>query len=270
MTIAIPGDPPVEGLIAGLFVAKGDPGTRHPQRILDSHELILVRSGTLDIREGADAYRVGPGQTLLLTAGREHAGTADYPADLSFYWLHFRLPRAHSAAGPRLRTFSTPRRAGLLMEMLHRYLDDRTTGMATDLSSGLLAHLILAEVAREAPAPVDLASTHLVGRAEAWIGQHYQDGLSTRDMARHLGCTADHVGRVFRRVTGSTVVDAINRRRLDEAGRRLLTTAEGISAIALRVGFLEPVHFRRLFKRLHGVTPGEFRSLHARAYVNSD
>lgn len=270
MSFPIVGEAAVEGLHAGLFVSNGDPGIRHPRRTLAEHELILVRSGELGIREGRTEHRVGPGQVLLLTAGREHAGTVDYPADLSFYWLHFRWRRAPGRGAPELPTVGTPRRPELLTGLLHRYLDDLATGAADALGSGLLVHLILAEAAQPAREPVDRSSSHLVGRAEAWIGQHYRDGMSTRDLARHLGCTADHIGRVFHRVTGATVVDTINRRRLQDAANRLLIGGDEIVEVARQVGFRDTVHFRRLFKRRFGITPGAYRTLHARAYVNSD
>jgi AraC-like DNA-binding protein len=266
MPFAIPAYDTIQGLWSGLFIARGR-RLRHPRRRIGDHELILVRSGELGIAEEGVEFRVGPGQALLLVAGREHAGTADYPRDLSFHWLHFRC-RAGSALA-EVPQHLTPRRPELLRAMLHRYGDDQLLGLHTPATAGLAVHAILAELAAARSGGQDPAAP-LVGRAEAWIGHHYQDGISTRDVATALGHNADYLGRVFRRCTGRTLVDAITERRLAEARRRLIDTADDVAAIARGAGFNDLTNFRRLFRRHSGCTPGAFRAQHARVYVNSD
>lgn len=265
MSFAVPAYAAVQGREAGLFIARGR-RLRHPRRRLADHELILVRSGTLALAEDGVDLTAGPGQAVLLVAGREHAGTADYPPDLSFYWLHFRC-RARTVLA-RLPQRLNPRRPELLAALLHRYLDDRIAGVQTPAAAGLAVHLMLAELAA-APAPPQPAAP-LVGRAEAWIGHHYQDGISTREVAAALGCSPDHLGRVFRHCTGRTVVAAIAERRLREVRQRLRDSGANVAVIARAAGFRDLTNFRRLFRQRHGCTPGAFRAQHARIYVNSD
>jgi len=73
----------------GLFMSRGV-GT-HPNRVIDSFELIYVRRGTLSIEEMGHPFTVGPEETLILWPHRAHGGTAPYPPDLKFYWVHFTL-----------------------------------------------------------------------------------------------------------------------------------------------------------------------------------
>lgn len=267
MTFAIPAHDAVHGLWSGLFIARGR-RLRHPRRRMQDHELILVRSGRLGIAEEGVDLSAGPGQAVLLLAGREHWGTMDYPRDLSFYWLHFRC-RA-GAAMADLPQRLQPRRPDLLQAMLHRYLDDQTAGMHTPATAGLAVHLMLAELcAAPREAAADPASP-LVGRAEAWIGHHYQDGISTREVAAALGHNPDYLGRVFHRCTGKTVVEAIAERRLREVRHRLIDSTDDVALIARAAGFHDLTNFRRLFRRHCGCTPGAFRAQHARIYVNSD
>jgi AraC-like DNA-binding protein len=269
MNLTIPAPAPVTGLHAGLFVSRRSRGLRHPERVIDSHELIVVRRGTLAMHEDDAAMLVGPGEALVLTAGHRHGGTADYPPEMSFYWLHFTTGAPDD--GLVLPRHSRPRRPQLLMELIARYLDDRVSGSATPATAGLLVHLILAELAAAPPASaVGGRTAHLIGRAEAWIGHHYHEPVSTSDVARALGCNADHLGRAFRQVTGRTLVQAMTERRMGEARRRLIDTSGEIRTIARDCGFADLAHFRRIFRRANGITPGGFRALHARTYVNSD
>ncbi len=265
----IPSPAPLAGLHSGLFVSRRDAGQRHPDRTIDSHELILVRSGVLGMHEDGERIDVAAGEALVLTAGRRHGGTADYRLDLSFHWLHFTSPTPSD--GLELPRHSRPRRPDLLLELMARYHDDRISGAATPATSGLLVHLMLAELAAAPPArAIGGATAHLVGRAEAWIGHHYHEAVSTSDVARALACNPDHLGRAFRAVTGRTLVQALHARRLGEARRRLIETSEDIAAIAHDCGFADLAHFRRIFRRATGTAPGAFRALHARSYVNSD
>jgi AraC-like DNA-binding protein len=265
----IPQPAPLTGRHAGLFVCRKDGGQRHPDRVIDSHELIVVRSGVLAMHEDGERIDVAAGEALVLTAGRRHGGASDYPRDLSFHWLHFSCPVPRD--GLELPRHSRPRRPELLMELMARYQDDHISGAATPATAGLLVHLILAELAAAPPArAVGGATAHLVGRAEAWIGHHYHQPVSTSDVARALVCNPDHLGRSFRAVTGRTLVQALHARRLGEARRRLIETAEDVAAIARDCGFGDLAHFRRMFRRATGTTPGSFRALHARIHVNSD
>lgn len=275
-TIQLPADPKLASAWSGLFISRGQ--GRHPTRSIDTHELIVVRSGTLHLQESGTAFAIGPGQTLLLVAGRTHGGTQDYGRDLSFYWLHFTCPglRTTDAATPaNLLAFpqhAQPRRPELLMEWLHRFLDDQASGLATPTTSRLHVHLILAELAaapRSGGTDADPA-VHLVGLAETWIGRHYHEPISTSDVAKALGRNADYIGRVFRRCVGLSIVDAIQRRRITAARRLLIEDSATVQDVAQRVGFNSVVHFRRCFRSQVGCSPGVFRSLHARGHVNSD
>ncbi len=264
----IPTPAPFVGYHAGLFVSRRDGGQRHAERTIDSHELIVVRSGVLGMHEDDERIEVSAGEALVLTAGHRHGGTADYGHDLSFHWLHFCCPTPHD--GLELPRHSRPRRPDLLMELMARYQDDRISGAATPATSGLLVHLMLAELAAAPPArAVGGATAHLVGRAEAWIGHHYHEAVSTSDVARVLDCNPDHLGRAFRMVTGRTLVQALHANRLSEARRRLIETSEDIAAIARDCGFGDLAHFRRIFRRTTGTAPGAFRALHARTNVNT-
>ena len=79
----------VKALNGGLFISRGE--GIHPRRVIESDELILVRRGTLHIREATTEFAVREGEALLLRAGRLHEGTRPFAPDLSFYWLHFLL-----------------------------------------------------------------------------------------------------------------------------------------------------------------------------------
>jgi AraC-like DNA-binding protein len=70
---------------------------------------------------------------------------------------------------------------------------------------------------------------------------------------------------MLRRATGRSAVQWIIAGRMAEARRRLLHTDEQVEIIAERVGYADPTHFIRLFRRDHNATPAAWREEHRRA-----
>ena len=86
---------PISVQNGGLFISRGV--GNHPQRELDSWEMIFVEKGTLTIRENDTLFSVKEGESLLLWPHRKHVGVGTFPADLKFYWLHFEINPQHES-----------------------------------------------------------------------------------------------------------------------------------------------------------------------------
>lgn len=265
---------PLAALNAGLFVSRGQ--GIHATRTIESHELIFVRSGTLGMFEGPRRFEVRAGEALHLWPGREHGGTAPYPPDLSFYWLHFRLADAPRRGKPLLELPQHARvgRPDRLTELLRRFLDDQASGRLTPLAGALLVTLMLEELscagAPAAAARAACGAEALAARADEFILTHFHEPVSTWDAARALGCNPDYLGRVYRRMRRRTLTEAINRARLRQARRLLLDSPKNVDEIAREAGFSEAGYFRRVFGRAEGLTPSAFRRSYARMHMNTE
>lgn len=266
---------PVSAHNGGLFVSRGV--GIHPDRTIDSHELILVRSGTLAIQEETRAFHVSAGETILLFPHRRHFGTHPYDSDLSFYWIHFDL--SSPSDSPLL--FTAPQQIRLsrpddAITLCHRFLHTQETDGNSPTAitrRSLLLMLLLAEVAtanaERDTADNDTADT-LAARADTLIRIRFTElSLSTQAIADSLACNADYLGRTYRRVYGKPLTDALHEQRLRHARSLLLDGEHNINEIARASGFSEAGYFRRLFKRYVGITPQGFRRLHARTHINT-
>jgi AraC-like DNA-binding protein len=94
------------------------------------------------------------------------------------------------------------------------------------------------------------------------IDARYRRPVSLEDVARALGRSPRHLSRVVRERTGHTVMHWINERRLEEARRLLLDSDDSVETIAGLVGYGDASHFRRRFRRAHGISPRDWRQLH--------
>jgi AraC-like DNA-binding protein len=87
--------------------------------------------------------------------------------------------------------------------------------------------------------------------------------LTLGEVAKAVGRTPSHVTSALKHATGQSVVEWIVTGRMAEARRLLLHSDEMVDVIAERVGYADPTHFIRMFRRAHGATPAKWRALNA-------
>jgi AraC-like DNA-binding protein len=123
--------------------------------------------------------------------------------------------------------------------------------------------LLLAEILLQpAAAAGQAAATELARRAAAFVADHLTDPqLSTARIADALAFNADYLGRAFRSTFHETLTDHIHRLRIDRARMLFRSTDLPIERVAADVGFRDGRHFRRIFRRRVGLTPGQFQRL---------
>jgi AraC family transcriptional regulator len=79
-------------------------------------------------------------------------------------------------------------------------------------------------------------------------------------MAAAAGVHPVHLAREFRRFERCTVGEYIRRLRIERACNELSNSNDSIAAIASGTGFYDQSHFGRIFKRVVGMTPIEYRA----------
>lgn len=104
----------------------------------------------------------------------------------------------------------------------------------------------------------------VIAGVQAWIAEHYTVANPVARMAALAGLSERTFARRFRRATGYGPVEYVQALRIEEAKQMLETTPEPTEAVALAVGYADPVSFRRLFRRLVGLTPARYRQRFAR------
>ena len=91
------------------------------------------------------------------------------------------------------------------------------------------------------------------------IDTHLDGGLRTKDLARLVQLSSFHFCRVFRVSFGRSPHAYVTRRRIERAQGLILTTGRTLGEIALDCGFADQAHFTKIFRRLCGESPGEWR-----------
>lgn len=89
---------------------------------------------------------------------------------------------------------------------------------------------------------------------------HLQDGLPTVNyLADKLSVSTRYLSDVLKQETGKTALEHIHIYLIKEAKNLLLSSENNVSGIAYDLGFESPSYFARLFKKIVGLTPVEYR-----------
>lgn len=95
--------------------------------------------------------------------------------------------------------------------------------------------------------------------AQRWIDSNFATATPVEEMAERVALAPRTLARRFKLATGHTPVNYVQRVRIEQAKRLLESRSEPIEEIAWEVGYSDPAAFRRLFKRMTRITPGEYR-----------
>ncbi len=98
-----------------------------------------------------------------------------------------------------------------------------------------------------------------VRNAKIFIHQHLAEPMSLEAVASAVNVSPFHFCKLFKRATGLTFTDFVNRARVEKAKRMLMKPAARITEVAYDVGFQSLSHFNRSFRRIADESPTEFR-----------
>jgi AraC-like DNA-binding protein/ligand-binding sensor protein len=99
----------------------------------------------------------------------------------------------------------------------------------------------------------------LITKAKRFIGEHQVESLSLGQMAKALNVSTFYFCKMFKKATGLTFTDYLARTRIERAKNLLLNPHVRVSEVAYDCGFISLTHFNRVFKRVVGKAPTEFR-----------
>jgi transcriptional regulator GlxA family with amidase domain len=93
----------------------------------------------------------------------------------------------------------------------------------------------------------------------AYFHQHYMRSFSRWELAGALSVSEDYLSRIFRQEMGISPWQYLNRYRVLRAKALLLQTSDDVKIVARRVGFTDPAYFSRVFHKITGCSPTEYR-----------
>ncbi len=105
----------------------------------------------------------------------------------------------------------------------------------------------------------DGASGFVVRHALIYIREHYNEKLSLMDVATHCFVSQWHLSKLLHKTLDKNFYDIINEMRVVKAKELLENPGLTVAAICDMVGYNDPAHFSKVFKRMAGISANEYR-----------
>ena len=165
------------------------------------------------------------------------------PAFAKFCWEVYRL----STQNQTDKSISIPE--WKLFKLQHIF-DGKVRNRALETLLLEITHMMQQESAEDQ----DVAA-----QAIAYMKVHYAEPINLEEMAEECGLSTSYFSKKFKEQTGEKYIDVLTDIRIREAQRLLGTTDISVAEIVEAVGYCDDKHFRRLFHKVTGMNPLEYR-----------
>lgn len=275
--------------IRQILLAKledSDSSNFHKLKSKDSR-LFYITSGEGEIEFENTIYRILPDTIILFKAGTEYEwkmkGMEYYTVNFDYSQKFSHIKRTfHPFASAAFDT-KTAFDCGYIEDFAElnqpiviynaKLLKRQIKNMAFEaVLSDKYSHLVLSSLMTAVisdilrvynPESLSFAdNTQKMKRIIEYIHENYRKSITNKDIADAFGYNPSYIGRIFKEHTGQTLHSYILEFRLEIAMELLTNHNMPIGQIYKQVGFTDPYHFSKMFKKKTGITPTEYRSHH--------
>lgn len=208
-------------------------------------------------------FAVGPGQVIVLPPGHAHSYWADEDDPWTLWWFHASGPeienfliRANLTIDAPVRRPRDPHRVASLLAEILRWAERDTTLPSLFAASGAAWHALALIASGQSPAD---GTDDLIEQTMDYLREHLTDPISVAELAASVSLSTSHFSALFKQRTGHPVLRYLIMLRMARARELLNITNWPIATIAVEVGFPDSFYFARQFKKVHGMTPREYR-----------
>ncbi len=106
----------------------------------------------------------------------------------------------------------------------------------------------------------------LVSGMEIFLSRRLHEKITREEVSEAFGLSSSHCARLFKEVSGKTIVERLTELRIARAKSALLDSTVSISEIAMDVGIESFSHFTRVFKAQVGLSPSDYRRSMGKVY----
>lgn len=239
-----------------------------PRHTHEGYVIAVIEGGAERYFYRGSYHKAGAGAITLINPGEVHTGEAVTSAG----WI-YRALYPNTDLLKRIAS-EVEGRNSPIPYFSHNVEDPevwqklRTAIITLEMSSSALereirlTEALAALISRHADtklSPARFSSAHSAAlQARDYLQAHYQDDVSLEQLAAVVNLSPFHLSVIFRQQFGLPPHNYLNQLRVYHA-RDLLLNGMSIAQAALLTGFVDQSHLHRYFKRIMGVTPGQYR-----------
>ena len=212
-------------------------------------------------------YRLSKHQAFVIPAHETHAYGADNNDPWSIYWFHFcgeNVSLFNSIFGQVIHVKDADNSRYedrfQLFEEMYQNLEMDYSPENLEYVSICLTHFIASLKYINQFREIKKAKlTDTIQKSISFMREHLESKITLEDIARHVGYSSAHFGALFSKKTSLTPMEYYNQLKIQRSCSYLHFSDMKIKEIAFRLGYSNPFHFSRAFKKEMEITPKEYR-----------
>lgn len=222
----------------------------------------LLLDGSFSEICGNRTLECKPMSLSFLAAGEVHSDCFHSPVshcfiiDLAPDWMAYaaeydvRLPRSGNYHGGLLPSIA-----------LKIYNESKSADRSTRIAIEGLALELLVEASRRSPQTGGRFTPGWLRQVRDVLHDRFAEPLTHAEIAELVSVHPGHLAREFRQYYHCTIGEYLRQLRIDYACLQICTSNKSLTEIALDAGFFDQSHFSRIFKKITGLTPIEYRKI---------
>lgn len=253
------------------------PALHEKDWVIDTHrhpwfEFNYVSEGAVYTSIEGFEFLTGAGHSYIIPPGTFHSHRyCDYQGDngLCLRWQLEELPqnadmaKTPNSASKLIKVLSVPRpfcvdvNAAVLVERISRVKSH--AAMQAIFTEWLLSLFDMLNACEEDPNIQNDHEKVSVRQALLYLSEYHTQDLNVQELANSLNISYRHLARMFKHVTGMTIIENLNNIRVNEAKKLLKETDKPIREIAQKVGYENEYYFTTIFNKYAYTSPSKFR-----------
>jgi AraC-like DNA-binding protein len=222
----------------------------------------FVAEGAGDLHLAGQEYELQPGMVFAYAPGVPHTIRNDARRPMRKYYVDLAGSEVAELLGDLGRwvpvQVSTPQEIAEIYEMLQREAGGGDA--AAGEICGVLARLLLLKI-RQRALPYGVAEPRSMAayeRVRRYMEDNYLELRTMEEVAEACHVTPMYLSRLFTRYARVGAYQFLLRLKMNHAAGLLLQRGMLVKQAASELGFSDPFHFSRVFKRIYGVPPEQF------------
>ena len=235
------------------------------------HILILCMDGTGWYQFDDKIEAVYPHEALFIPRDTPHIYGASDTDPWSIHWVHFAGRLAdyymHLLPQGQPKIMVDAQTVERLVELFRACSESFEASFvlqrmifAAQTLHHLLAYLFFSN--RSFSPTLQTSSFHNLDTTIALLHQNVKKNLTLDEMAAHAGLSTSHFSRLFREQTGYSPIDYFIHLKMQHACMLLILSRKTIREIGFEIGYDDPYYFSRIFKKVVGMSPKQYRNTH--------
>ena len=237
---------------------------------LRSFLFFLVTAGSGKLVYEERSYPLLPGDCAFIDCRKSYAQSSSEDDLWSLKWIHFYGSSMNGIYEKYVERGGRPVFApkepkaftGLLTQLLtvagtEDYIRDMRIN---EKLTGLLT-LVMAESWHPEACPHTGVKKKTLQYVKAYLEEHYKERITLDHLASRFYLNKFYLARTFKEQFGATVLGCLDQIRITHAKQLLRFSDLTVEAVGREVGIGEPGYFSRVFKKVEGISPGEYRRM---------